>query len=340
MFRAAVAFRAALSGLCLKGEGIVLMRLVRIVCCALLVFPLGEHCFGQSRPCFAFLLGGDVTVACDGRATKITNLGNVESFAITEEQSSLGYTTSRLTGRSESTTVYAYTATVVDLNTGKSRMIDGVRGVVNTCGGLFSIHHVGDLLSSTRELVSGAELEFRLYDWFRCSSDRKTVVGSTRETGADLLEGLRTGAKIAAAGDFSVYDFNVSPSGAKVAYINQLGAVCVLSPSSLMAECSATGGTLLDNPSVNDSGGVLIAAGTSRECFYRTSTNFSTKAFPGAANMNRDECLGIGYWRSGLKSIEIIQPIGCVPQWINRPMAALLDKFSANLTHKSVPHQR
>ena len=204
MFRAAVAFRAALSGLCLKGEGIVLMRLVRIVCCALLVFPLGEHCFGQSRPCFAFLLGGDVTVACDGRATKITNLGNVESFAITEEQSSLGYTTSRLTGRSESTTVYAYTATVVDLNTGKSRMIDGVRGVVNTCGGLFSIHHVGDLLSSTRELVSGAELEFRLYDWFRCSSDRKTVVGSTRETGADLLEGLRTGAKIAAAGDFSV----------------------------------------------------------------------------------------------------------------------------------------
>jgi hypothetical protein len=72
----------------------------------------------------------------------------------------------------------------------------------------------------------------------------------------------------------------------------------------------------------------LIPRGTGQECFYKTSSDFAPRRFPGATDESRDECLGIGYWKPGLRSIEIIEPLGLNPQWITQTVADLLRKWS------------
>ena len=163
------------------------------------------------------------------------------------------------------------------------------------------------------------------YNWFRCSSDGKIVVGTMKRAGADLVGGVPPGTKIAIGGDFNVYQFDISPNGSKVAYYGDLHALCEFSLHG--TECADRGG-MTDLPSVNDSGDVLVAVGTGQSCFFRTAYDFSTKASPGTTE---DECLGIGYWKPGIKSVRIIQPLGRNPQWVKPQTAALLGTRSRDL---------
>jgi hypothetical protein len=285
--------------------------------------------FAQAqKPCFAFILRGDVVVSCDGRSTQITHRGDIEGFGVSDERRALAYTTSRIVERTATTAWETDTTTLTDLKLATRKVFEGVNGALSTCGGLLPLVGPGGIRLPIRDLLSGDEVSFPPYVRFRCSSDRKTVVGSAKEPAVDLYEGVPPSKKIAGPESFNVYEFNISPDGSRVAYYGDLHPLCVFSPPG-PAQCEEEKGGLADVPSVNDSGEVLVAAATPQGCFYKTMYNFSPEPFPGAKGENRDACLGVGYWRPGLKSIEIIEPLGRAPQWITPATAELLRAWSA-----------
>jgi len=275
--------------------------------------------FAQAKdPCLAFLLRADVTVLCEKKTTQVTHLRNIESFAVSEERSSFAFANSGAAS--------AYTTTVIDLKAGTSKKVEGIESVVSTCGGI--LPNQNRPRTSTRDVVTGEDLTFAPYVRFRCSADRRVVVGitkdgSTKDQRSDLYEGLPPSAKIAAFEDVDAYYFGVSPDGSRVAYYNDVRPLCVLTRLGT-AQC-VEHSTISDPVSVNDSGEVLVATGTGRGCVYRTSYDFSPAATRAGGD---DECLGIGYWKPGMKAISFIVPLGRNPQWISPRIAASLIQWS------------
>jgi hypothetical protein len=142
----------------------------------------------------------------------------------------------------------------------------------------------------------------------------------------DLYEGVPPTRKIASNGDFN-REYNISPDGSKIAYFTDVRPLCVLTRAG-PARC-VDHATVTDIVSVNDSGEVLVAAGTGQRCVYSAFYDFS----PAPAGQHGDEeCLGIGYWKPGLKSVVILQPIGRNPQWLSPATAALMRSWSASET--------
>jgi hypothetical protein len=278
------------------------------------------------KPCFAFLLRGDVSISCEGRVTQITRLGDVDEFAVSSERSALGYTTSADAGdRNAVVGIRVSTTTLVDLHSGMTRHMAGDDYIVNTCGGLFWGHEGMQGHSGTHELISGKELAEPPYNWFRCSADRGVVVGTRGDRGSDLYEGVPPRTKIAAAGSFFNATFSVSPNGSYVAYSAGESPVCVASLPAAQ-QCAPESGTP-DSPSVDDSGQVLFTTSTPQECFYKSSSNFSPRRLAGPTNT--DVCLAVGYWRPGLKSVEIVAPLGRNPQWLSPATAEILRSWAA-----------
>lgn len=277
----------------------------------------GSGCAQSLKPCLAYLLRGDVSTVCEGKHHQVTHRGDIREFAISQERSTLGYVTitSRGPGRIESV------VTLIDLKSGSSRSAAG-ESLINTCGSLFLTLDTLAGLSRNKDLVSGETVNVSPYVWFRCSSDRKFVVGASGED-ADLYEGLPPETKVAASGSFYFRTFNISPDGSKVVYFTDLRPLCVFS-ASRGNQCADRSVTVPDSPSVNDSGEVAVATTTAQECFYKNGSNFGPERFRGATEESREPCVGIGYWRPGLQSIEIIELIGRNPQWISPATVAML----------------
>jgi hypothetical protein len=283
--------------------------------------------FGQNQQeCFAFLLRADISVVCGGKTVQVTHRGNIERFVVSDEPPSLAYTTSRITRRSATTTSSQFTTTIVNLASGAVNTVGGSRSVVSTCGGILPMEDAERSGSGTHDLLTGKEVMTGGYNWFRCSSDRKIVVGTMKQAGDDLRS---DGIKVAPGGDFSVYQFDISPDGSHVAYYGDRHALCEFSFRN-GTECADRGGTA-DLPSVNGSGGVLVAVGTGQGCYYKAPYDFSLRQTPGTTE---DECLGIGYWKPGFKSIQIIQPLGRDPHWIEPQTAGLLEAWATHLAVK------
>lgn len=161
------------------------------------------------------------------------------------------------------------------------------------------------------------------YSWFRCSSDRKVVVGAADGSGSYLFEGVPPQTKIASPGSFSHGTFSVSPNGSQVAYFTDRSPLCVVSPPRT-AQCANVHVALPNAASVDDSGQLLFTVSTPQQCFYKTASNFSAQRFAGATDADSDACLAIGYWKPDLKSSEIVEPIGRNPEWITPETARLL----------------
>ena len=292
------------------------------------VFPaLAATCSAQPKnPCFVFRLNGDVSVVCGNSRAQITHRGDIEDSAVSDEQAVFAYVTSRVTGRIPGGAIVGYTATLIDLKSGRTKTVEVVRPhILSTCGSIFQLDGSKDA-PANRDLVSGKEIDVRPYVWFRCSADRKTVVGNTKNLGADypgrpatsvqqdeggdLLEGIPPTTKIAAGRTFDAYRYNISPDGSKVVHFDDSHPLCVFAATA--DKCGENGE--FDGPaSVNDLGEVLVSFGTGKTCYSRGS---------------EDECFGIGYWKPGLKSIQVVEPVGSYPQWIRPETAELLRKWS------------
>jgi hypothetical protein len=278
--------------------------------------------FSQPKePCLAFLLRADVTVLCGNRTTQVTHRRNIESFAVSDGRSSFAFANPKSKTRDA-----GYATTVIDLKTGTSKKVEGIAGLVSTCGGILTNPNAPQ--TSIRDVVTGENLKFASYVRFRCSADRRVVIGLTKEGTtkdhqSDLYEGVPPAAKLAAFEDVDYLYFGISPDGSKVAYFNDVRPLCVLSRPG--AKQCVEHSTISDPVSVNDAGEVLVATGTGRGCDYRTSFDFSPAASPTGGD---DECLGVGYWKPGRKSIAFILPLGRNPQWISPRMAVALIEWS------------
>lgn len=301
------------------------MRAERLGLPGLAAVALGVPVFARpSQPCFAFLLRGDVTAVCQGRTTQITHRGDIEDFAVSAELSRLAYVTSQVISVEQFVATSQYTASVVNLKTGEIKKVEGVDGVVATCGAIMP-NQIG-ARNRTLEVVTGADVGFEPYVRFRCSSDRRVVAGVT-PTG-DLYEGVPPAVRLAGAADVYPHYFNVSPDGSKIAWFNDDRPLCVLARGGGMAECIEHS-TIRDPVSVADSGEMLVATGTLHGCVYKTFYDFSPAP---DGKFGDDECLGIGYWKPGMKSIVFLRPIGRNPQWLSPDVAGLLRRWAVRST--------
>jgi len=291
-----------------------------------LSLPYNRDAIQDRALCFAFLRGGDVIVACGGREDRITRQGNVESFAISDERSGFGVVTSRITKRTPGAAYVASTATLVDLKSGGVTQADGTGALVSTCGGLFWLMDASRQRSDVRDLLSGDAVSTLPYSWFRCSSDRKVVAGMVKASGDDVYEGVPPRVEVAPAASASRYVFNISPDGSKVAYTSDTHPLCVFSLGRTQCASDEAVDTSHDLVSVRNSGEVLVARETPEVCFYKNPTSFSTIRAPGTSP---ESCLGIGYWKPGVKSFEIVEPVGRAPQWISPLTAGLLRDWAA-----------
>jgi hypothetical protein len=306
------------------------MKSMRIVCFSMLIFLVPGIVFAQiEKPCFAFLLRGDVSVSCGAAVTQVTRLGDVDEFAVSGEHSTLGYVTSEMTKRSGPSAVAISTTTLVDLRSGMTRRLVGDNFLVSTCGGLFWGYDAQRKNSGTRDLITGEELAVPAYPWFRCSSDRKVTVGTSGERGSDLYEANTSRTKIASAGSFSHGTFSISPNGSQIAYFSDGSPLCVVAPPAA-PQCAAESAALPNAPSVDDSGQVLFTTSTSQECFYKAPSNFSPQRPAGTRGEGTDACLAISYWRPGLKSATVVESLGRNPQWISPATAELLRSWAAH----------
>jgi hypothetical protein len=259
-------------------------------------------------PCFAFLLKGDITAVCEGKTTQITHRGDVQNFAVSDDIATMAY----ISGG-------AGVATVVNLKTATTKKVPGADEVVATCGGILPIP-VG-ASATIHDVVTGAELTYPPYLRFRCSADRKTVVGITQH---QLYLGVPPATKVAAGSEVHDLYFNISPSGAKVAYFNDVKPLCLFSGTG-PAQC-VEHETMSDVISVNDSGELLAASGTGKGCVYKSAYNFTPAKPPDSGD---DECLGIGYWKPGMSAIVFLVDVGRNPQWLRPETARLLVQWSS-----------
>lgn len=280
-------------------------------------------------PCFVFVQGGDGFLDC-GRQTQITHRGDLEGFVVSDIKSSAAYVTSRTAGAIDATDIVVSTVTIVDLKSRVSRDIKGVWSLVSTCGGMFALA-LPEVQRKSQNLLTGNMPDYAPYDLFRCSTDGSITVGKLKN--GELWEGRPPRMRIAAASDFGSYQFNISADGSQVAFCNK--RLCVYSSGS-RTTCIRVAELVTGIPSVSDSGEVLVSIGTGGTCFYRTSYSFSRKRFEGATDENKDECLGIGYWKPGADSVRILEPLGRDPQWIEPSTAELLRAWSGReLDHRT-----
>jgi len=220
------------------------------------------------KPCFAYLLRGDVSVTCEGRTTQITRRGDIQDFAVSNEQSAFVYATEQVIRRTQTRAFTTVTNTVVDLKSRNSKRKEGYGLLASTCGSLLLMCD-----GNSHDLMTGRELSFPPYGWFCCSSDRKTVVGTINRTnhGYDLYDGLPPKTMIPGARSYGGA-FNISPDGSKIAYHSNLKPLCVFSSPDPVQCVQPMSGDFIDFPSVNDSGEVLVATHTGRHASTRTFT--------------------------------------------------------------------
>lgn len=300
----------------------------------LILFFAGLCTAQPGNPCYAFLRSADVHVNCEGRSDQITRRHDIEGFAVSDERAALVYAFATPIRGANGSTVSAHTTSVVDLESDVTRTLADVRAPLSTCGGILPVADITGVYSSSTDLISGQTLSFDPYVRFRCSSDRHLVIGTTRNVRGELALGVPPRQTTFVTSGSTVYAFNISPNGDEVAYYEALQPLCVKALSG-QATCAQRAIDLFDTPSVKNSGETLVSMATGQVCFYKSSFDFAPTPFAGASERTKDDCLGIGYWKPGLPSVQIIEPLGRSPQWISPATAELLRRWSAQQAEKS-----
>lgn len=280
----------------------------------MLVVPLHAE-----SPCYAFLLKGDVSVVCAGSTTRITDRGDLDDFAVSDVNPTLAFAIRQNTGRAGSGAEAADITTLIDLRTGTRRQVAGENALVGTCGGIFRTTDPTRRRSGDIDLITGKNVRSP-YQWFRCSADRSVFFGAAG-LGSDLYSGSYSDRKAVAPGTaLDMFNFNVSPDGSKVAYTRDAKPLCV---STRDGSRACTGGNVFsgDIPSVNNAGEVPVGSYTQAGCYYKSRADFQP---PPKGREATDACLGVGYWKSGMSGLRVLEPLGRGPQWIDPATAKLL----------------
>ncbi len=294
-----------------------------------------RHPAEPHRPCYAFLRSGDVFLTCNGRTEQITSLNHLADFAVAPKGESLALENDFVALGNDD-------VQMIDLKTGSTSLLrsKGRTHLQTSCGTVISIARIatqrrppreGDVLSGLRsrrveieDLLSGQPLRFEPYRDFRCSSDRRTVVGTRDLDGLVLEVGLPPGRSLVSTKRRLLYD--VSSNGKYIAFtvehafeLHVPSKVCVAEGEQV--NCTAKG----DGPdriSISDSGEVLFVNGINQACNYKDMWHGSVKPLPGYTE--GDQCVATFSWRPGQEVPTMLDFLGRQPQWITPEAASLL----------------
>jgi len=285
--------------------------------------------------CYAFLRDGDLLLTCDGRTEQITHFDDVEDFAVAPRQGTLVLIRHRRTPQGQAVDwvlggkphyFVSYSAMqAIELTTGKGSPLSPLQSptrLETSCGTVLSITWdptIGNRLGLAHDALTGERVRFDPYKNFRCSSDRRTIVGWSDPEHSVLMAGLPPQRELLKNSRSDELRYDVSPDGRFVVY-NTRGKLCLTSEAG-ETECIEEGfdqGRI----SISDSKGVLIESGSDRACHYRDYYHFSVEPHPG--HTEDDFCAAIAYWHPGEKRSTIVQPLGRSPQWVSPEAASAL----------------
>ncbi len=287
---------------------------------AMTAFLPAARSSSEPEGCYAFLVG-DVIVNCNGIRKEVTRGREVESFAVAESPSLFAFVVldgGRATLSFGGIQRLHTKLTLLDLGSGLTRFVADAGSVISTCGSIIEqVDRTG-----RRDFATGMDLKAIPYWRFRCSKDR-TIVAGMREGGNNTLYWGSAANPVPLAFDgLKELTFNISPDGSKLVFTSS-SRLCVALSSRNYSCVDANIGSD-DLASINNLGEVLVAVGTGETCSYKTQWNFSKNPPRDWKNPGADECLAIGYWRSGLPSVKIIEGLGRSPQWVGRQTGHLL----------------
>jgi len=295
----------------------------------------------REAPCYAFLKANaftdsDLYVTCKGKIERITNEKDLGDFAVSSDGTAVGLLRHR--GREKGSDSYGTPVDlphqeieVVSLDPGFQRRScprdEGNTELDASCGTVLAVSHAmwgpsGGFkqVHTTRDTLSGKRLSFDPYLTFRCSSDRRAIVGHINTHRRLLEAGLPPQRVIVEAPKSSIVDpYDLSPDGQYVAYVTN--ALCVENNGKDLG-CVQGWGIYPQKISVSNSGAVIFDAGTGETCYLDAAGNFSLKSLPGYDDV--EECIGVSSWRPGDKRSQVLERLGRNPQWITPQAAAAL----------------
>jgi hypothetical protein len=295
----------------------LMIALVSFLLFCLLCGQVGSCQTSPSVPrdglCYAFLQGGDLWTACQGKHERIDLRGKALDFAISSDGLYFAIQEMEPTGIGRTKQV------LVAMRSGlkeTAREVAYPEFVCSTCGTIVSSDYVNrrpfDLIGSQPMTLPFA------YKYFRCSSDRRVTAGITEEDETKWYNRPKTsptywtdgfplrisrGGKQSEATVWQRDAFDVSPNGEYVAYVGRRKeetrpGVCVVGAEGK----SSCVDYHADAISVSDRGEVLLWVGE----------------------------LGLTYWHPGMsKPLLLEKGTNNQPQWVTPEVAAALHKWAS-----------
>jgi hypothetical protein len=266
-------------------------------------------------PCLAYILDGNVWLRCGGRTHRVTNGGDITDFAISAD----AIAWERAQGDIRSFPLSGRPGPYLDPRGGPSRLYA-------SCGTILHVRYGYDQRGfptgravATLQVPGAKPLKIGPYSDFRCSSDRKVVVGTT-DGGSTLTEGVPPDQLLAEPSRKYWYlkyqDYDVSPSGSYIAYSTPR-AIYVRTNGRTAGEIHDG---IADRISVSDTGKLLYttdwweeAPGQPHVCYYKDAWHASLRPLPGYTHDGT--CQAVAMWRPGLSKPEIVVPLARDPQW-------------------------
>jgi len=319
----------------------VTARLITLVITLSLVgFSPDASAKPPTQLCYAFLKGdvnthSDLYVTCGGKRERITKNQDIWDFAVAGDGSALALLRHRGTEKGFGSNGMAIAIPhreieVVSLKPDFQRRLSprdpGNPELESSCGTVLAVSHAvsvapsGGISEVTRDALSGERLSYEPYYDFRCSSDRKSIVGYLDLHRRVLKVGLPPVRLIVEAREHSIVGpYDMSPNGRYIAYVTD--ALCVDDDGKNLG-CVRGWGTYPQKISVSNSGDVLFDGGSGEPCYFDGVGRVSLKTLPGYDDI--EECTAVSYWRPGEKERQVLEIIGWSPQWITPEAAAAL----------------
>jgi len=278
-----------------------------------------HHAPRDSGLCYAFMRDGDLWTACQGKRERIHIADNVFDFAYSAAASSVAFLVDRPELRQRDPGELRSDLILVNLTRQNQTTQKEVefRLLFATCGTILGWSAVGAHMHSPADLISGNPIDTSSLTDFRCSSDRRVVLGYEKWDGQETQLIVKVDGKQTQSFSANVenpQDFDISANGKYMAFFTlnrgeeSLCTYTIGGP----APCSLVTPGSKYQVSVSDLGAVLYTTDSDEAC-------------------GTGPCRGIAYWRLGMHAQEIIERKDAYsPQWITPDVAAALHRWNTS----------
>lgn len=268
---------------------------------------------GAETHAYAFLRNGDLWFQYKGEARAVTKKGLYKDFAVSNDGSYLA-----LLGTVKEKPSVGQISVVSLGNVGSLPTIEvsTTTSLIATCGTIASVENNVALkgrVAIAKDLISREDFVKQDYVDFRCSSDKKVVIGYTGLDDRRLSVRGDLGKKVSLENVPNLFDLSIGGKfGAFYTVAVGSSHLCLWQTEGSSA-CLANL-NVFDRVSVSDSGDVLFATHSGESCLFLDAEHYSTTPKPGYDT--GDECPDVAHWHSGMRDPEVLQSLARHPQWL------------------------